>query len=68
MNDITLKLLTNRHTCHETRHITASLLADNLVDPRIVKVIMGHSAKDDVTLGTYTHLDFSVLLNAIDTI
>lgn len=68
MNDITLKLLTNRHTCHETRHTTASLLADNLVDPRIVKVIMGHSIKDDVTLGTYTHFDFSVLLKAIDSI
>lgn len=68
MNDITLKLLTNRHTCHETRHTTASLLGDNLVDPRIVKVIMGHSTKDDVTLGTYTHFDFSVLLKAIDSI
>ncbi len=68
MNDITLKLLNNRHVCHETRHTTASLLGDNLVDPRIVKIIMGHSTKDDVTLGTYTHFDFSVLLKAIDSI
>lgn len=68
MNDITLKLLNNRHVCHETRHTTASLLADNLVDSRIVKTIMGHSTKDDVTLGTYTHFDFQVLINAIDTI
>ena len=68
ISDTTLKLFANRHTCHETRHTTASLLADNLVDPRVVKVIMGHSTKNDVTLGTYTHFDFSVLLKAIDSI
>ncbi len=57
-----------KHTPHCTRHTCSSLLADNHVDQTIVKKIMGHSGQMSLTEKVYTHLDLSVLIEAINSI
>lgn len=59
--------ITPGHKPHDTRHTCVSLLADKRTDERIIKRIVGHSGKG-VTETVYTHLDFKVLLDAINSI
>lgn len=54
-------------TIHETRHTCASLLAREGVSPVIIQKILGHS-NYAMTANTYTHLDPSALLDAINKI
>lgn len=60
-------LLEKRHTMHDTRHTTTSLLADAHIDKSIQHAILGHKG-DDTTEIVYTHHDFSILIEAIDQI
>lgn len=55
------------HRPHDTRHTCATLLDAAEVDPRIVKMILGHAGQG-VTEQVYTHREFSRLLDAIDRI
>jgi site-specific recombinase XerD len=55
------------HNPHDTRHTCVSLLAQAGVDEKIIKRIVGHSG-DGITDTIYTHFDFQILLDAINTI
>jgi integrase len=56
-----------KHTPHDTRYTTATIL-DNAGANRVcIKKIMGHSTKD-VTDGVYIQKDLSELANAIELI
>jgi integrase len=44
-------------TPHVCRHTFCSNLANSRIHPKTLQIIMGHS-DIDVTLNTYTHLDF----------
>lgn len=59
--------LNQRHTCHDTRHTTATLLTSALVDDRVIKMILGHSAQD-ITFDIYTHNSFDLMKQAINSI
>ena len=47
--DPVLKSLRMHHTPHDTRHTCASMLTEADVKPVVIKKILGHSAKMDVT-------------------
>lgn len=53
------------HKPHDTRHTCISMLADAGVDERIIKRIVGHKGTG-VTETVYTHLDFQLLLDAVN--
>ena len=55
----------NGHLPHDARHTFISRMADLGVDERITKAIVGH-AGSGVTETVYTHLDLSVLLEAVN--
>lgn len=55
------------HRPHDTRHTCISLLADAGTDERVIKKIVGHTGTG-VTETVYTHFDFQILLDAINTI
>ena len=55
------------HLPHDTRHTCVSMLAEAKVQPAIIKRIVGHKTQD-ITDSVYTHLDFNILLEAIDSI
>lgn len=55
----------NGHLPHDTRHTFVSMMADLGVDERITKAIVGH-AGSGITETVYTHLDLSVLLDAVN--
>lgn len=59
--------LPDRHTCHDTRHTTATLLASALVDERIIKMILGHTG-DGITFNVYTHNNLDAMREAINRI
>lgn len=59
--------LDTRHTFHDARHTTATLLASALIDERIIKMILGH-AGDSVTFNVYTHANFDLMLDALNQI
>ena len=62
------KYLGTEHTQHDTRHTCISLLTENEVDERFIKLIVGH-ASQDVTNKVYAKkLDIAVLIEAIDKI
>lgn len=63
-----LKELNIDHKPHDTRHTCISLLATAKVDPTTIKKIVGHSGAQTLTERVYTHLDISVLLDAINLI
>lgn len=64
---LTMYWISEGHTPHDTRHTCISMLANTGTDERIIKRIVGHAGKD-VTETVYTHLDFKVLLDAINAI
>lgn len=55
------------HLPHDTRHTFISLCANATppIDPRITKAIVGHTGTD-ITETVYTHIDLSVLLDAVN--
>lgn len=53
------------HRPHDTRHTFISKLVENGTDERIIKRIVGHSGSG-VTDTVYTHLDFQILLDAVN--
>lgn len=55
------------HKPHDTRHTCVSLLVEAGVDEKVIKRIVGHRG-DGVTDTVYTHYDFQILLDAINTI
>lgn len=66
--DPVLKSLRMHHTPHDTRHTCASMLTEADIKPVVIKKILGHSAKMDVTEKVYTHLHVSTLLEAVNSI
>ena len=56
------------HKPHDTRHTCISLLATAKVDQTTIKKIVGHAGAQSLTERVYTHLDISVLLDAINLI
>lgn len=63
-----MKELNLEHKPHDTRHTCISMLATAKVDPTTIKKIVGHSGTQSLTERVYTHLDMSVLLEAINLI
>ena len=55
-------------TPHFTRHTCISMLAEANVAPTTIKKIVGHSGAMSLTESVYTHLDVTVLLEAINKI
>lgn len=53
------------HSPHDTRHTFISLCADRGIDERVTKAIVGHKGTD-ITESVYTHINFSVLLDAVN--
>ena len=57
-----------QHLPHDGRHTFASLMDDIGANDVCVKLIMGHSMKNDVTKGTYTHKTKKQLLAEVNKI
>ena len=53
------------HLPHDLRHTFVSMCADKGIDERVIKAIVGH-AGSGITETVYTHLDLSVLLEAVN--
>lgn len=51
---------------HDTRHTFISLMTEAEVDPRIIKVIVGHKTADITDL--YTHITLEAMLEAVNKI
>ena len=45
-----------KHLPHDGRHTFASLMDSAGANDVCIKLIMGHSMKNDTTKGTYTHI------------
>ena len=56
------------HTIHETRHTCISMLVSANVNHTIIKKIVGHKSKMDLTEKVYTHINPKELVNAINKI
>ena len=56
------------HTPHETRHTCISLLTASDVKPLLIKKIVGHKGKMDLTERVYTHIDLPELIEAVNRI
>lgn len=56
------------HVIHETRHTCISMLVSQNVNHTIIKKIVGHKSKMDLTEKVYTHVNIKELLAAINTI
>ena len=59
----TFKLDQTPHCC---RHTCISLLAEAKVDQTTIKKIVGHSGAMTLTERVYTHLDVSILIDAVN--
>lgn len=64
----TKKLFGKPHLPHDTRDTTATLLYNAKVDKLIIKHILGHSTKGDVTEHHYIKITFAQKLEAINKI
>ena len=53
-------------TPHCTRHTTISMLSEAKVQETTIKKIVGHSGAMTLTEKVYTHLDMSILIEAIN--
>ena len=53
-------------TPHCTRHTTISMLSEAKVHETTIKKIVGHSGAMTLTEKVYTHLDMSILIDAIN--
>lgn len=56
------------HIPHDTRHTCITRLAEEKVDPTIIKKIVGHTGAMSVTEKVYTHYDIKPLLDAVNKI
>ncbi len=56
----------SKFTPHCTRHTCISLLAEAKIEPTTIKKIVGHSGAMALTERVYTHLDVSILVNAVN--
>lgn len=56
------------HVVHETRHTCISLLKAANVNDTLIKKIVGHKSKMDLTEKTYTHYEITELVEAINKI
>lgn len=54
------------HSPHDTRHTFISMMTEAGVDPRIIKVIVGHKSKDITE--HYTHISLEAMLEAVNKI
>ena len=54
------------HHIHDTRHTFVSLMTEAGVDPRLIKVIVGHKTSDITDL--YTHISLEAMLEAVNKI
>lgn len=57
-----------QHLPHDGRHTFASLMDDVGANDVCIKLIMGHSMRNDVTKGTYTHKTLEQLLAEVNKI
>ena len=57
-----------QHLPHDGRHTFASLMDDVGANDVCIKLIMGHSMKNDVTKGTYTHKSIQQLIDEVNKI
>ncbi|MDO5155144.1 MAG: tyrosine-type recombinase/integrase [Eubacteriales bacterium] len=57
-----------QHLPHDGRHTFASLMDSAGANEVCIKLIMGHSMKNDVTKGTYTHKTLEELLTEVNKI
>ena len=55
------------HMPHDTRHTFISMLAENGVDQKIIKDLVGHSRRGSVT-DIYTHITMDKLREAVNTL
>lgn len=56
------------HTIHDTRHTFVTLLTEANIDPRIIKQVVGHKSRGDVTEEVYTHISMEKCLEAVNKI
>ena len=57
-----------KHLPHDGRHTFASLMDSAGANDVCIKLIMGHSMKNDTTKGTYTHKTLEELLAEVNKI
>ena len=57
-----------KHLPHDARHTFASLMDSAGANDVCIKLIMGHSMKNDTTKGTYTHKTLEELLAEVNKI
>ena len=60
--------LNMKHLPHDGRHTFASLMDSAEANEVCTKLIMGHSMKNDITKGTYTHKTLEELLAEVNKI
>ena len=74
LNDKIIPLVKNRYDPnkkslpHDGRHTFASLMDSAGANDVCIKLIMGHSMKNDTTKGTYTHKTLEELLTEVNKI
>ena len=74
LNDKIIPLVKNRYDPnkkylpHDGRHTFASLMDSAEANDVCIKLIMGHSMKNDTTKGTYTHKTLKELLTEVNKI
>lgn len=66
--DPIMERLNMKHTPHDTRHTCISLLTKADVNPTTIKKIVGHKGAMSLTEKVYTHMDYQMLLDAINKI
>ncbi len=55
-------------TPHATRHTFASVARKQGIDPLVIKKLLGHSPRSDVTEKVYTHIDLLQMQDAVQTL
>lgn len=60
--------LNMKHLPHDGRHTFASLMDDAGANEVCIKLIMGHSMKNNVTKGVYTHKTTQQLIDEVNKI
>lgn len=55
------------HLPHDARHTFVSMCANKGIDPRVTKSIVGHTGTD-ITETVYTHINLSLLLEAVNSL
>ena len=63
-----MKKLGMSHLPHDTRYTTVSLLAEQNINPTIIKRIVGHAGAMSLTERVYTHFEVQELIDAIDAV